>query len=645
MDKKDTYGYVLEKCYTFITDQELAKKFNVDVKSLPFKWLEVMDGETPLRGIMVEDPSKPFRRLRFFSSSASVLTEKVHEAAGQLRAEQATEVAERQRQSLGKRVRVQGDSIPTMSQLEGMMGELKENQRKAQAEKELVASLAQHMEEVEAEQREEQEAGSTGILASMPSQNLADDDDDDDDAKRAALMDVDIAGAHKKRKSGAAKAKPKTPANKRKPPQQVGVAFTTGPRSCKGGACEEDNMTVASGKPGKRIKIKSPPDQADNDGGSAGTGGGSGVSPKFKDEQHMATARHWMAKVDMCQLLAGQSYGNEIHQVRRQLLAMQKSDPHSTDVLEINAFMSLTTFTLITNLQAASLGKLAAPKREKMLKEAVDQVPQLKWPAEVQLVLVSARVKALVAEGDISSVLPVVLPWKDPEAGQTDFNPLQPTLSTCSLEDVSVAKSYLKLVVCETLIPLMLKSVDKQKLVQEAIALLQLEPPPHLETIILHAVRDTNGCLQAVNALVGHLPSKTEIGNLDLIMSSRDGTKHMLKQAIIQTPCYKSLESTLRQTQVAHTTLRPVLDERRSKLLEALERTDKIDVELLQQTCKDLPNWRQSLRSGATAEIEELFCKVCVLPCKSVQQTSLSTLVASALPFFNTANQAARHQR
>ena len=80
VDKEDTYGYVLEKCYTFMTETEVASHFDVDAKSLPVKWVEVMEGEKCLRGLIIEDPNDPYRRIRLFSSLSSVLKEQVHGA-------------------------------------------------------------------------------------------------------------------------------------------------------------------------------------------------------------------------------------------------------------------------------------------------------------------------------------------------------------------------------------------------------------------------------------------------------------------------------------------------------------------------------------------------------------------------------------
>ena len=543
-------------------------------------------------------------------------------------------MVECQRQSLNKRVRVDGDHVPSIASLEETVRGVKDKLKKAQVEKDLAASLAQHMEEMEAEQRQEPEAGILGNL------HLGDEEADEDDSeqKRKSLVDVDI-GAKMRRLS--AKAKPKEAKDRKssggaKKRAHASVAESQPARSSVG-ARDYVVSTAETVRTGKRMRFKQPEGGA---GDAASAAGGSGKSPKNKDEQFIGAAKEKMGKVDMSCLLGGQAYGNELYHIRRCQQALEKTNQHSVDLLEVNAFLALTA--QVTKLQAGNIAKMPVSECEELIRQVQREVQDLEWPGDVQMALLVSRVRKLAVDMDIPALQEAVRPWSALPGAEADakFDPLLPLLARTSFEDVTMGKAYLRLVVCEVLVPIILQSKDKQGSLEEIVSKLKIDVPHGTGTVLSHAVSDANGCCDGVAALVCSLPSKQQIAHLDNIMVARDGTKAMLRQAILQTPFYKALESTLRQAQVAHATLGPLLQERQANL-EANKAEGKIDMPMLHKTLEDLPTWSESLRAGATGGLESIFCDLCLMAQNNPDlNAELATLVAAALPVFLRINEA-----
>ena len=94
LDAEHMEGYILERCLLFITESEFLKEHGVamrDIPQLKSHIQELTENGKPIRGIAVRDPSQPHRRLRIYGAFQSLLTERLHDSAQQLRESQGQE--------------------------------------------------------------------------------------------------------------------------------------------------------------------------------------------------------------------------------------------------------------------------------------------------------------------------------------------------------------------------------------------------------------------------------------------------------------------------------------------------------------------------------------------------------------------------
>ena len=294
VSKMEEFGYVLEREYAFITEKELVDKYKLESKQLPFKWLELREGSEVLRGVVVQSPTQPHRIVRVRSGLSSMMVEKVHDATRQLRAKQAAEVVECQREGIQKQLRL-ADSVPTLAVLDEKVQEAKQALQAAQTEQELRKALAP-MEDLAKE-----EPTPSGVLGAPL---LAFDEDDeereqDEDKKRAIFMDPGISSAladKRRRLVPSVKAKPKA---KAKSQCQVSKRGRSSLGSDAGSVvtADEDASLLAR----KRFK-------STGENGSVASEHGGGTSmrrlPK-EDQTYGQSAATWMDKVDFVSLMGG----------------------------------------------------------------------------------------------------------------------------------------------------------------------------------------------------------------------------------------------------------------------------------------------------------------------------------------------------
>ena len=97
LDAERLEGYMLERIMMFISESEFLAQHQIAMKDVPElkpHIQELMENGKPIRGIAVQDPSHPHRLLHVFSSFQSMLTERIHAAAHQLRESQGEEAME-----------------------------------------------------------------------------------------------------------------------------------------------------------------------------------------------------------------------------------------------------------------------------------------------------------------------------------------------------------------------------------------------------------------------------------------------------------------------------------------------------------------------------------------------------------------------
>ena len=181
--KQEFYKYQLEREFLFVTDAELSAKHNINVQQMALKWVELKEGDTVLRGVVVQDPQHPHRKLRVSSGLESLMTEKVHDASAQLRSEQATEVAECQRQGLSKHLRFSVEAIPSLEMVDAKVAEFKDSAKRAKMEKEIAETFPTEMEDSEPQAKH----GVLGAPVAVKEEDDRDFEMDDEEEAESSL--------------------------------------------------------------------------------------------------------------------------------------------------------------------------------------------------------------------------------------------------------------------------------------------------------------------------------------------------------------------------------------------------------------------------------------------------------------------------
>ena len=75
-------GYRLEREYVFLDEEDCQREYGLGLKELASQGVkseELMDERNvPVRGIILRDPSKPFRTLRVYGEFATSMGERLH---------------------------------------------------------------------------------------------------------------------------------------------------------------------------------------------------------------------------------------------------------------------------------------------------------------------------------------------------------------------------------------------------------------------------------------------------------------------------------------------------------------------------------------------------------------------------------------
>ena len=130
------------------------------------------------------------------------------------------------------------------------------------------------------------------------------------------------------------------------------------------------------------------------------------------------------------------------------------------------------------------------------------------------------------------------------------FSVHDPQLLACSLDAVNKGKTLLRVLVAETLVPLVSGGPQHQQTVQRlAQAWLQATNEAvangTVNMLLKQAVADTRTACAALETLL--IPDvKPDIVSLDSVLNAKQGCLTMLKQALQATESYRKLERVLR---------------------------------------------------------------------------------------------------
>ena len=322
-------------------------------------------------------------------------------------------------------------------------------------------------------------------------------------------------------------------------------------------------------------------------GSSAGNKAGEGNL-----QYHYSQACLWMEKVDFSKMMAGCLYGQELYQVRREVVAMNKIDAHSSELCKVRFWQDFCA--TVTQLQASVISKHTKAKRDELIKAVLVEEPQFVWPADVQLMLAMLRLKDLVS-GGVACTEEVVRVLDPLRTKGASFDPHDATLADCDVEELVLAKRFLNFLVGDLYVPLILQGRKMLSTLQRVLEGVVFSAPGSVGPILSHALAEASSCKRAISAVISTFPKSEEIADLDSVMSAREGVKHTLKSALAQNQEYKSMEASMRKYQVAHTSLGPVVQEK-LKLLKQEASFESLEV--LGTTFAELPGWSAALRRG-----------------------------------------------
>ena len=311
-------------------------------------------------------------------------------------------------------------------------------------------------------------------------------------------------------------------------------------------------------------------------------------------------------------ILRGQAVGNELYGMRRCRDALLKKDAHCSELILLKALIERVTVS--QQLMPDKVLSHTAPERKRLL-EAVG-ASEVSWPEETQALLVGVVAKEQLVEHpmNVPDLIAIVSPYDLSQPGDEEgqfrsdsFDPFQPKLASCTFAEHERAKCFLKVCVQEVLVPLVARgepAIPDVVAVTAQLLELQGQMQAHLTQrgpVLSAALQDVGDCCRALVTILGS--QELYVKELNAITEAKLGAKHVLRQAILQTPYYRQQLQVFRQCEVAESTMSPKLQACLASLQKEVEQK-KGTVSSLSAALSDLPLWRKSLRAGSTKKLE-----------------------------------------
>ena len=285
---------------------------------------------------------------------------------------------------------------------------------------------------------------------------------------------------------------------------------------------------------------------------SSNAKGGGYVSPpaRMKD-----SAARYLKDITLESVLAGDPKRWDLYQARRAMEALEKSNPYEPAVLEWKGRHA-------NILKAQALLQMEKLKPEVRTEYLLDmqRAGVRKWPCKIQaqclnLFFADACGKQPLDCQAIVSVL-------EPCGQEGVFNPLQPTLATCSLPDKEKAKLFLRVSVSNLLIPLVVSErlTDLQALCTKITETFAEFKSESLTPVFIGAISELQDCIQCLQALLNPL-HQGAVTALDSVTTGTGGVKLLLKNAIHASQKFQFMEQKLRKCEAATVSMGPQVKE------------------------------------------------------------------------------------
>ena len=638
-------SYSLECYYDFYEESQFAEVFGLAPSLAGLKIDELIDERgTKVRGVAVRSCNVP-RRLVIRSNLEQNLSERLFKSEDQLRSWQGHEMYAHYATERARN----GPSF------------LKETPLSESAMKELVATKKLEMEtrralppleEVQPAPEPEAPPAPEPPLALLAS-------DSEDDKEAVGMLGASTVGndnARPKRKASKAKAAAGKGRGKAKSSQGRKSQKTQSEAGSQRPASEAAGLQSQGGSPQRAptARSRSPPrlpaslrgGQRDHDTSSSASLGKCTSSPPE------VRAKGWMESLDLSSILKGAPKGNELYQARRVRDQLCKSDPTCMEYVMIKGHIEKCVKA--QKMVASKVSSLHPAERKEIVTMLLEE--RVSWPADVQIALLSSSLKELVnapvnqkdsaASGQqqqqiVDMVMPQEFAEDHSSATQPEWDPMKPRLGMVAVSDeTALAKIWCRLVVTETLVPLIMQGTQKQAFLK-AVAIKSREQLQKVDVKTLRPVMKAahETCVSALSAVLVLLCPDiplSELKHLDRVATARDGVLSHLRQSLLQAPVYRHMQQDLRTREVAQTQFSPMVEEACGKVKAAAESKDSTGpqlVEVLRESCANISHWRAAMRQGSVDHLDRLCMKL-IAAVQADEKTTSETLqsLADAIP-------------
>ena len=626
VESEHVAGYLLERPCLFLTESEYLAKFGIEPKFVAgLKVAEVLDvtGEL-IRGVTMLNPEQPYRTLRLMSSTNAVMRERAQAPEQQLRSMQGQEMCDHLRSSIVKETK--GLFAPvSLEALRLQAEEAKKKKEEAAARATLETPVEPEMSLMQ-EDQQEQSAPAAGILGQADVERVEDSDHEADGAHSIGLGVLRGSGKTSllsRRAKADSKPKAKAKAKSKREPKQRGQ-FKLSPKAkskARSGlpcpsvasACDGEASAI-SGAKGRGLDAASLGDAQTERAVKARKTPATSVHPSeqsnsSKEQVIVTNGWRWLKDCRLSKFLTGAAMGNEKYQLKRAKQALEALNPHSADYLALAAH--LDKIRDAEALQAQNIGKLSKETRCKLIAEL--ETEEVVWPSDVKVALLTCAVREWQAgSGSAEALWDIVNPHvarPQADAGEMEdtdgFEPLNPRLKDALLDDINLAKVFTRLILTETVIPLLLQGQSKMEQLQEVISEALAADIVQGGPVTTAMTREVVTCLLALRALGSQEVARPEdMAALDTVMAAKDPTKNLVREAVRQNSHYRALEAELRRTQVAQSTFGPRVRDTYDKLSASLEEKN-VSTDFLEECFAHIQEWREALRAAATQKLEE----------------------------------------
>ena len=331
-------AYEVESSYIFLSEQQFREKFGMAAAAAAGARIDEIQDEfgRPCRGVALQDPDHMFRRVRVLSRFECHMSEELLKSQEQLRAQQGQEMFAHYKAEHAK----QGRSFLRLAPLT-----VQAMERLAEEKKQVAGELAATAVAPPVEAAEEPVHNpSTSIL------NPNDDHDAQEEEESGAPLLESFLGRPEDKKRGrnsGGKGANGRGAGSKKQPRKTQAKTCNGDTPTNMGymsALAAPRRAEESGG-GVPQRSRSPPRvkeelrscKSEVESRAAGGSGSSGKSAKNLPDPNKVS--YWISTLDLSTILSGAAKGNELYQARRVRDCLQKTAPHSLDLVLLQAHL------------------------------------------------------------------------------------------------------------------------------------------------------------------------------------------------------------------------------------------------------------------------------------------------------------------